>query len=294
MIEDELQLRSADQTPLWVRRARPEAGVKARLAIVHGFAEHGGRYQQTIRWFAERGVACSVLDLRGHGRSGGRRTYVTRWDEYLDDVEALLRHVEAEARGDASPLLLLGHSMGGLIVARTLQARRARLPKLAGAAMLSPLLDVKMKLPGWKVGAATALSRWAPWFRLPADLDVSTLSRDPAIGEAYLADPLVSHGATARWFTESVQARALAMEQAASLDLPLLVMHGEDDGLVCPDATRRFTQRLGPGERTVRFWPGGRHELLNESNKDEVRAAILSWLEARLAAPAAPPAPATA
>src|SRR5262245_16856987 len=110
---DELQLRSADQTSLWVRRVRPTSAARGRLAFVHGFAEHGGRYVSTLRWFASRGFDTHVLDLRGHGRSGGRRTFVNRWSDYLDDVEAYLTHVEAQrpASGPRTPLFLIGHSM---------------------------------------------------------------------------------------------------------------------------------------------------------------------------------------
>ncbi|MDC3379278.1 lysophospholipase, partial [Planctomycetota bacterium] len=105
--ERELELRSLDGTPLWVRSVRPETA-RAQLAFVHGFAEHGGRYQETLRWFAERGFNTAVIDLRGHGRSGGKRTFVRQWADYVDDVEAYLGHV-AENSGEL-PTFLIGHS----------------------------------------------------------------------------------------------------------------------------------------------------------------------------------------
>src|SRR5690606_22097709 len=152
---DEVQLRSADQTALWTRRVRPVGAARARLAFVHGFGEHGGRYVRTLRWFAARGFDAHVLDLRGHGRSGGRRTFVRRWGEFLDDAEAFLAHVEGQRPldGPRTPLFVVGHSMGGLVVARTLMDRRDRLPPLAGAALMSPFLKVKMPLPAWKTTA---------------------------------------------------------------------------------------------------------------------------------------------
>jgi alpha-beta hydrolase superfamily lysophospholipase len=280
---DEQQVRSADQTALWVRRVRPTGAPRARLAFVHGFGEHGGRYVRTLRWFAARGVDAYCLDLRGHGRSGGRRTFVRRWAEFTDDVEAYLAHVEAQHAPDKrTPLVVVGHSMGGLVVARTLEERRGRLPALAGAVLMSPFLRVKMPLPAWKTSAGRFLSRWLPWFRIPADVDVSHLSRDPAVGQAYLADPLVEKGATARWYTEAMAAQEAAFAGAASLDLPILLMHGEDDCVVDVEGTRRLHGLVASADKELRTWPGGRHELLNETNKDEVCAHLLAWLERRL------------
>lgn len=279
---EELQFRSLDDTSLWARRVRVDAP-RARVAFIHGFAEHGGRYGHTLAAFAAAGVDAWVLDLRGHGQSGGPRTFVRAWSDYADDVEAYLRHIEAASQGPRTPLFLVGHSMGGLVVASALLTRRGRLPALAGAALLSPLLGVKMKLPGWKVAAANGLSRLIPSFRLPSDIDPDVLSRDPAVGRAYLADPMCVHSATARWFTECNAAQLRAHDGAARLgsDPPLLVMHGDDDRLVDVEATRRFAARV-PGV-SLRVWPGGRHELLNETNQAEVRGAILSWMDERLA-----------
>lgn len=287
---DEVQLRSADQTALWTRRVRPAAAARARLAFVHGFGEHGGRYVPTLRWFAARGFDAHVLDLRGHGRSGGRRTFVRRWGEFLDDLEAFLAHVEGQRQGDGprAPLFLIGHSMGGLVVARALQDRRDRLPALQGAVLASPFLRVKMPLPAWKTAAGRLLSRCVPWFRLPADVDVATLSRDPEVGRAYLADPLVEKGATARWYTEAMQAQQDAFALAARLDLPLLLMHGEDDGLVDVEGTKRLHAECASRDKELRLWPGARHELFNESNKEDVRAHVLGWLERRLSSPDRP------
>lgn len=280
---EEVQLRSADQTALWTRRVRPTGPARARLAFVHGFGEHGGRYVRTLRWFAARGFDAHVLDLRGHGRSGGRRTFVRRWGEYTDDVEAYVAHVEAQRTGEPrTPLFVVGHSMGGLVMARTLQDRRDRLPPVAGAALMSPFLKVKMPLPAWKTTAGRILSRWLPWFRIPADVDVAVLSRDPEVGRAYLADALIEKGATARWYTELVQAHLDVFALAARLDLPLLFMHGEDDGLVDVEGTKRLHAECASRDKELRLWPGARHELFNETNKDEVCGHLLGWLEGRL------------
>lgn len=280
LIEEEVQLRAPDGTGLWVRSVRGQGvAPRGRLGFVHGFAEHGGRYRETLRWFAERGFAAAALDLRGHGRSDGTRTYVTRFGEYLDDVQTYVKWLGAQTPG--APLFLVGHSMGGLVVARTLQVRPELQTGLAGAVLCSPLFAVKMPLPAWKTLAGRLLSRLVPRFALPADVDVTHLSKLEAEQQAYAADPLVTKTATARWFTECTAAQAAAADAAGRLALPLLVLHGEDDRLVCPQTTARTFDRLGAPDRTLALFPGARHELWNEAERDEVRGRVLAWLEAR-------------
>ena len=286
---DDHTLRSPDQTALTVRTVRGETAPRARLAIIHGFAEHGQRYQRTLEWFAERGIDGAVVDLRGHGRSGGSRTFIQRFSDYTDDASTFLRWVAEQ--GPSVPWIALGHSMGGLVLARTLQLPGLQqLPDLRGAVFTSPFFKVKMPLPGWKVTAAKALSRLIPRFRLPADVDTATLSKDTEVQQAYTADPLVTSTATARWYTETVQAQADALAAASSIQLPALVQHGLDDGLVDPDGSRAFADALG-GPTSWHTWPGLRHELFNEVEREDVYAHVLNWIETTLQADGAAATP---
>jgi alpha-beta hydrolase superfamily lysophospholipase len=279
--EEELQIRSRDQTGLFVRRFQPMGSARARLLWVHGFAEHSGRYVETLRWFAERGFESWIVDLRGHGRSDGKRTFINRFSEYLDDMEAYYRHV-AQQRQDDLPVFGLGHSMGGLVLGRTLQDRLERLPTLKGAVILSPFLGVKVKLPAWKTTAGRIMSRVLPSFALPSDISNDVLSKDPEVGQAYDADPLVSHAATARWYTETMAAHPVALAEAGRIKLPVLVMHGLDDGLADVDGTKAFYGGIGSRDKELKLWENLRHELLNEVEKEQVREHILAWIEARL------------
>jgi len=279
LLEEKLHLRARDGTGLFARRVAPREGARARLLWVHGFAEHGGRYLPTLTWFAERGFDSWILDLRGHGRSEGRRTFVTRFADYLDDLQAFHQEV---GRSDELPRFALGHSMGGLVLARTLQERGPALPSLREAVILSPFLGVKAKLPRWKTVAGRVLSRVAPWAAIPTDLNLHDLSKDPAVWEAYATDPLVAKHATARWYTETVGNHPLAIAEARRIDLPVLVMHGEDDGLADPERARDFHIRLASADKELRMWPGLRHELLNEVEQLAVREHLLGWLEPRL------------
>ncbi|MGE0712988.1 MAG: lysophospholipase [Planctomycetota bacterium] len=279
LIEEELQLRAPDGTALFVRRVRPaQEERRARLAWIHGVAEHGGRYLSTMRWFAERGFDCAALDLRGHGHSGGRRVFLRRWSEFSEDVTGFLGELAAE-QGASGPLFLLGHSMGGLVVARALETHAERMPTLRGAVLLSSFFGIKVQVPTWKVLLARGLSSFVPWFALPSDLDVSLLSTDEAVGRAYLADPLVTDKVTARWYTEAMANQAALFADARRIELPVLAMHGRDDGLTDPAGTERLFAALGSPDKELELWDGMRHELLNEVEKEKIRARILDWLE---------------
>ncbi|RMG13134.1 MAG: alpha/beta hydrolase [Planctomycetota bacterium] len=283
LVEAERSLRSADGVRLHVRSVAPGGAPRARLAWIHGFAEHGGRYLEHLRWFAGRGYASWIVDLRGHGRSEGRRTFVRRFADYLDDAQAFVASLEEDPA--SAPLFLVGHSMGGLVLVRALEERGEALSSARGAVVLSPFLGVKAKLPLWKTLAARALSRAWPTFALPTDLDHAQLSKDPAVWEAYARDPLVAKTATARWYTETVGNHPLAIALAGRVRLPVLVLHGEEDGLADPERARELVAALGSDDKEFELWPGLRHELLNEIEAEEVRERILSWLEARLEGP---------
>ena len=279
MSQDELEIESADQTKLFVRRFQPDGTPKARLLWLHGFAEHSGRYVESLQWFAQHGFESWMLDFRGHGQSGGKQVYIDRFSQYLDDAEALYRHVGSS---ESIPTFWIAHSMGGLVLARFLQERKNCRKGIGGAVILSPFLRAKIQLPKWKTVAGRLLSAVLPSFSLPVDSLPDLLSKDPTVGRAYIEDPLIPKKATARWFTETMKAQELALVKAPEIDLPLLVMHGRDDGLADNNGTIDFFENTDRKEKELRFWDGLRHELLNEVEKDEVREYIREWLDGRV------------
>ncbi|MEZ6183538.1 MAG: alpha/beta hydrolase [Planctomycetota bacterium] len=272
----QFQIRSRDGTALNVYRLPPEGTSRGRVAIVHGFAEHGGRYLHVQRYLSQRGFETFVLDLRGHGRSSGARTYVRSFHDYVEDEEVYLREVLG---GSPVPAFALGHSMGALVLARTLETADG-LPRLDGAVLSSPFFGLEAKLPVWKTLAGRAMSRVLPGFRLPSDLDPSVLSRDPEVGKRYLADPLVVKSATSRWFTATLGAHKTVLRDAPKITLPVLVQHGDADGLASLEAAQRVYAELG-GPKTFKLWPDMRHELFNEVDKEEVLEYLHEWLAER-------------
>ena len=270
-------LGSYDGLRIFHQRWLPAGAAVASLVLVHGYAEHSGRYDHVGRYFAARGIAVYALDHRGHGRSDGPRALVRSFSEYLADVRAFLRLVAAESR--ERPTFVLGHSMGGCITALWTVVDS---PAVRGVVLSGPAL-ISSDRPGQSLlaRAITVLARVAPGlplFRLGGDV-----SRDPAVNAAYAADPLVYHG---RFKAGLAAAAARAMRHidrhAREVRVPLLLLHGGADALTNPAGSQRFHDRVSSTDNTLRIYDGLAHEILNEPEQEQVMADIAAWIEARL------------
>jgi len=262
--------------PLYYQRWRPEGEPKAVLAIVHGFGEHSGRYTHVVNHLVPQGYAIYGFDLRGHGRSPGQRSYINRWAEFREDVRAFLTFVQGQEPG--RPLFLLGHSMGGLIVLEYvlhdpegLQGVIASGPALAQVGV-SPFLMALSRL----------LSRIWPRFTIETKLDATAISRDPAVVEAYVNDPLVHSVGTARLGAEMTAAMEWVNAHAAELRVPLLILHGGADRLVPPEASRAFFERVALEDKTRHEYEGYYHEPHNDVGWERPLADLEAWLEEHL------------
>lgn len=236
--------------------------------VVHGYGEHAGRYEEPAGVLVGHGAAVFAPDHLGHGRSAGERVLVEDFEDVVGDV-----HLAAELARSAHPgvpVVLIGHSMGGLISARYAQRYG---DELAALVLSGPVIGA-WELPGMLL----ALDE------IPdTPISPASLSRDPAVGAAYLADPLVWHGPMKR---PTVEAFARTLETVAKGGdvgrLPLLWLHGDDDRLVPPDGSRVGVERLGGGSLTERIYPGARHEVFNETNRAEVFADLTRFLDSVL------------
>jgi alpha-beta hydrolase superfamily lysophospholipase len=266
---------AADGTPLHVRRWPARGEAWASVLIVHGIGEHSGRYERTARLLSEAGLEVEAFDLRGHGLSGGRRVYVRSWDDFLDDVELRLEALRQPGRD----LVLMGHSMGALI-ALTYACSDRPAPDLL--ILSAPPLEAAV--PGWQRLLAPVLSRLAPTVALANPIDGAQLARDPAVGAAYFADPLVQPRSTARLGGELFAAMKRARSNLTRLGIPTLVIHGGSDTLV-PTAGSEPLAKLPGVERRV--LPDLRHETLNEPEGPEVVAGIVAWLRTKVGGRAA-------
>jgi len=235
----------------------------ARLVVlVHGYGEHIGRYEHVARALTERGSAVIGPDHVGHGRSEGEQALVEDFETVVDD----LRKVVQQARGEL-PVVMVGHSMGGLIATRYAQRHRE---ELAGLVLSGPAIGLGPVIEGW-------LAAPEP----PSDpIDVAVLSRDPAVGEAYAADPLVWHGG---WKRPTLEAFVAADEAIAAGPgfgaLPLLYVHGAEDQLVPAGLARPVVERLAGPDSDLRLIDGARHEVFNELGQEETIALVADFAE---------------
>lgn len=249
----------------------------ASVLLVHGLGEHSGRYERVGDQLAAAGLDVFAYDHRGTGGSGGRRGHVDRWSQLHDDLGERLRAVRGAAAG--RPVVLYGHSMGGLIVAGYCLADRPR-PDLA--VLSSPALDAT--LPGWRKAASRILGRVVPTMPIANDIRGETLSRDPSVAAKTVDDPFCVKTSTARFGAEGLREQARVRAAAPrGLGIPTLVLHGLDDGLVPHEASAVFDGAPGVERRT---YPGLRHELHNEPEGPQVVDEIIAWLRERATLPA--------
>ena len=229
------------------------------LVIAHGIGEHSGRYDHVGRYYADRGIAVYALDHQGHGRSGGVTGTVESFADFLDDVESLLEFARREQAG--LPLVLLGHSMGGLIVTAYLLEKSLHpdFAILSGPAIV-PLLDPNNRT-----------------------IDPTRLSRAPEVWKQYLEDPLVlKERVREDIYPKLIEGVSLLPGRAVELELPLLLIHGADDQLCSAEGAKQYVESSSSDDVTVHIYEEGRHEMLNEINRDEVLADIWSWIEPRI------------
>lgn len=264
---------------LYYQRWRPEGEPKTALAIVHGFGEHSGRYGNVVDWFVPKGCAVYAFDLRGHGRSPGPRGYVSRWAVFREDVRVFLELMHEQEPEQA--VFLLGHSMGGLIV---LEYALHHPEGLTGVIASGPVLAQANVSPSL-VTLSKILSGVLPWFTLDTKLDATTISRDPAVVEAYVNDPLVHSLGTVRLGTELNQAVEWTQAHAAEMQTPCLIVHGSADRLVSPEGSRIFYESMTLADKERQTYEGYYHEVFNDVGKEQVLAAVEAWIERRLHGP---------
>jgi alpha-beta hydrolase superfamily lysophospholipase len=247
------------------------------LVVTHGFAEHSGRYESFGSWFGCRGCAVHAYDLQGHGLSAGRRGHVERFDDFLDDLGFFLDAVRLEHPG--LPRFLVGHSMGGLIVAAF---ARERAPDVAGIITSGAALVLSPKVSPGKLMMTRLAARILPRLAVDAGLDVHGLSRDPEVVRRYLEDPLVDTTITARLAAEMTDARERMAAGGADIAVPMLLLHGADDPLCLPEGSERFFASQ-PDRRVsgsaVRVYPDLRHEIFNEPEREKVFTDVLEWMQ---------------
>jgi alpha-beta hydrolase superfamily lysophospholipase len=271
-------LSARDGTRLHVERQPPHGAPRGVLVMVHGFAMHSGPYRSVAAAFAGAGLDVTSFDCRGHGRSEGRRGYVARFSEYLDDLQSVLAAAAAES--PALPAAVLGHSQGATIaLAYALEERSP----LAALVLAAPWLALKMKVPAVKRAAAALLGRVWPTLALPNGIRAADAAREPAVQAQLTGDPLIHHLATSRWFNEARALQATLPVRAAGLRVPTLMAIAGADRIADAQAALDFARAAGPIV-DVKIYEPAFHEILLDPDAPEIVADLVSWLVPRLEA----------
>jgi acylglycerol lipase len=257
----------------------PEDETKAVLLVVHGLAEHSGRYMNLVHHFLPLGYAVYAFDHLGHGRSDGQRVYVERFTDFTDTL-TLFRKMIRDWQKD-KPVFLVGHSMGGLIGALYLLDHQK---ELAGAVLSGPAVKIPDNIPAVTIFLGKALSVLAPRLGLIAPPEASGVSRDPAVVQAYETDPLVYRGKmTPRLGSEMLKVMRCVATESSRITLPLLILQGSADRLVDPSGAQMLHNRVASPDKRIILYEGLYHEVFNEPEHDQVLKDVETWLEAHLA-----------
>lgn len=271
----ESQVQLSDSGLRYRRSWRPPE-IHQAMILVHGYAEHSGRYDEMAMFFARRAFAVHAYDQAGHGRTKGARGHVDRFERLLDELNRFIEIVRLEEPG--VPIVLVGHSMGGLVSAATLAFRQ---PDVDFAVLSGALLQLGSDTPVWKQWAAKLLSPFGGAIGLSAGLDLEALSRDPEVGRRYQDDPFVKDRMSAR-FAAGMMTMVKRMPTAApQLNPPLMVLHGAADAISPPEGSQVLHAGLRPEVAemsALRIYPELRHEIFNEPERAQIWQDMLNWL----------------
>ena len=255
----------------------PEGKARAVLLVVHGWAEHSGRYMNLVDYFVPKGYAICALDYRGHGRSEGPRGYVDRFSDNLHDLKTFFDLVRSQHSD--TKIFMVGHSMGGTVATAYVIEHQH---ELAGLLLSGASLMVGSGLPSALIPLARILSVLMPRMGVFV-LDAADISQDKAVVDAYVNDPLVYRGKiTCRFAAEMLKTLRRLPSQMPEINLPILVMHGTADRLGEPEGSRLLYDRAGSKDKTLKLYQGFYHEVFNEPGREQVLSDMESWLAARL------------
>ncbi len=264
--------------PLAVWRHLPPAGAgRARVLLIHGISEHSGRHLNTVEWLTARQFEVVRFDLRGSGESGGRKQWVSRFADYVEDTSSVFNWICSQL--PQLPLFLHGHSLGG-----TVATHFAALygPDLRGLSLSAPAYLVGGAISPAKITVGRVLATLLPTVRLPNGSDFEAVSRDPRVVEAYRTDPLAYHFNTLQQGNEVLKGLEKMPELIGRIRVPLLIVHGTADRIIRPSGSFSLIRRSASADRQLHYFPSGYHEPHNDIEKETYFTLLSRWFQHQL------------
>jgi alpha-beta hydrolase superfamily lysophospholipase len=252
----------------------PDGIPLAVLIVIHGIAEHSGRYSNLVNYFVPKGYAVYSFDLRGHGKSDGIRSHVERFSYYLDDLKTFCDKVRDENK--TAKIFLVGHSMGSTIA---LDYAVEHQSELNGLIVSGTTLKAGNSVTKVSILMAKILSVVMPKMGVAA-LDANGISRDKAVVAAYINDPLVYTGKLrARWGAELLKTMNKLQSQISALSLPILILQGTADRISDPSGSKMLFDGVGSKDKTLKLYEGFYHEIFNDPERQQVFLDMENWLK---------------
>lgn len=272
MVHYSFEIKTTDKLTLYGQGWEPNDGIKAAVCLVHGLGEHSERYRHMADAFNRVGYALITFDLRGHGRSEGRRGHAPGYPTLMSDIDLLM--TETDARYPDLPHFLYGHSLGGNLVIHYALKRKS---SLAGVVASAPLFHPAFKPPTWKTTLLDALHAMHLNIPISTGIDEVALSRDFHVVRLYQNDPLIHDRITPQLAVDMLREGEWNLKHASEFPLPLLLMHGEADRITSVEASIEFAAKL-EHRCTLQIWDGFYHELHNEPEREDVFNCVIAWL----------------
>jgi alpha-beta hydrolase superfamily lysophospholipase len=264
---------AADGSNIFYQSWLPVTQAHAVLAICPGLGDHSGRYSYLATYFVGKGYAVYALDTRGHGRSDGKRGYVSKWDDYRQDLREFIQNIKRQH--PSLQIFLMGHSLGGLMV---LDCVLHYPENLQGVITSAPALISTAISPG-KLMLARFLSGILPGLQIKAGLDAEGISSQPEEVQRYKQDPLVHDWGTPRLSTEAAAAQQRCLQMAPGLKPPILMVHGDADRLMPVESSRKFFDLISHSDKQLTIYPGVYHESHNDFRREQYFADLETWIQ---------------
>lgn len=274
-VKFEGSFKNKDAQNLIYRAFIPE-NPKAAVVLVHGLGEHSLKYDYLAEMFYDKGFAFFSYDQRGHGRSDGKRAFINKYADLLDDLRQFTDIAKAESL--CEELYLLGLSVGGLtsLIFSIQYGGRIR-----GVIASAPALRFVRPPSGIEASLAPLLAFLFPTLTTSNRVPFEDLTHDAAVIEAQKADKLSLRIVSFRMYVEMMRMMRYAFNNASSINIPALLLHGTGDKVVDAKATKEFCDKMGSADKEVRLYDGLYHELLRETNRREIIEGIIDWVSKR-------------